>query len=999
MPVCESALGYPQQSDLSVFAEGEGLPWSSGLPVAVLAGSGKAARGLKRREAMVFTAVIDLEKISKRLGLPEAGVVAVIELLDQGNTVPFITRYRRDQTGGLDELQVRAVAAAIARARQLADRKQTILRTIEGQGRLTPELQQQIETVENPKVLEDIYLPFKPRRLSLAEQAKQRRLEPLAKEILAGDSQAATPEIRAADFVDADVGVATVADALLGVGHIIADWFSERPDLRQRLRKLLFAEGRLRSQRIETPGKPQSKAAKHFRDYFEFDEQVQKVPPHRVLAINRGERAKVLRVRIEGPVETIQSIADELLVPADHPHAELLRACCRDALTRLILPSLEREVRREMTDASEEHAIAVFARNLRNLLLQPPVNGRIVLAIDPGFKSGCKAVVLDACGKPLAHEILHIIGKADQRAAAAARIVELVREHGCNVIAVGNGTAGREVESLLAELVAGELQEQKVAYVFVNEAGASVYSTSQYAREELPEFEAAFRGAVSIGRRLLDPLSELVKIEPANIGVGLYQHDVKARHLHASLDEVVEGCVNFVGVDVNTASPALLRYVAGLNQAVARGIVDWRSAKGAFTSREQFREVPGFGDAAYVQAVGFLKIADGVNPLDATWIHPESYPVAERLLEKIGHAASDLGDREKQKDIATAINAIDRVAVADELGVGRLLLADIVEQFKRPGRDPREDLPEPLFKQGVLKFEDLEVGMELRGSVLNVVDFGAFIDIGLHDSGLVHISQLSSGFIRDPHAAVVVGQAVRVWVMELDKTRRRVALTMINPKAKRRPADQGPVRPRNGRKGSDQPAKPMQQKADGSPRPAGDRRERRRPRGGERRREQPRGPRVYSSSRGREPAKPISDEMKTGREPLRTFGDLKQFFDAHNESGDVPTGKSRKRGNKPKPSKPVDAEPSLDQVDPGSDQAAAAAEAGHETLAGHSGESPKDPSVATLKAEPATETVSEVAPASSVLGTGEPDGPPVAPASEPSASSPEAAASEKPETD
>ncbi len=429
MPVREFVGGYPLQSVLSLFAPADSLLRRPRLPSFGPTGPGRIARGLKRREAMVFTAVIDLEKLSNRLGLPEAGVVATIELLDQGNTVPFITRYRRDQTGGLDELQIRAVAGAIARARQLADRKQTILRTIEGQGRLTPELQQQIETAENPKLLEDLYLPFKPRRLSLAEQAKQRRLEPLAKEIVAGDPQAAVLETRAADFVDADVGVATNADALLGVGHIIADWFSERADLRQRLRKLLFAEGRLRSQRIETPGKPQSKAAKHFRDYFDFNEQIQKVPPHRVLAMNRGERAKVLRVRVEGPTETIQAVADELLLPAEHPHIDFLRECCRDALARLILPSLEREVRREMTDTSEEHATAVFARNLRNLLLQPPVTGRVVLAIDPGFKSGCKAVVLDACGKPLAQEILHRQGGAagssrhpDRRAGAGARL-------------------------------------------------------------------------------------------------------------------------------------------------------------------------------------------------------------------------------------------------------------------------------------------------------------------------------------------------------------------------------------------------------------------------------------------------------------------------------------------------------------------------------------------------------------------------------------------------
>lgn len=840
---------------------------------------------------MNSTTVIDLEKMSQRLGLPEAGVVATVHLLDEGNTVPFITRYRRDQTGGFDELQIRNVAQAIAQARQLADRKQTILRTIEGQGKLTSELQQQIESVENPKFLEDLYLPFKPRRLSLAEQAKQRRLEPLAKEILAADSQAASIETRAADFVDEEIGVATVADALLGVGHIIADLFSERADLRQRLRDLLFKKGHLRSQRIETPGQPLSKKAKHYRDYFEFNEHIQKVPPHRVLAINRGERAKILRVKIEGPVEKIQAIADELLIPAGHKHADFLRNCCRDALARLILPSLEREVRREMTEASEEHAIEVFARNLRNLLLQPPVAGKTVLAIDPGFKSGCKAVVIDACGAPKAHDILHIIGKPEQRAAAAARIIELVREHQCDIIAVGNGTAGREVETLLAELVVGDLQENNVAYVIVNEAGASVYSTSQYAREELPEFEAAYRGAVSIGRRLLDPLSELVKIEPANIGVGLYQHDVKARHLNASLDAVVEGCVNYVGVDVNTASPALLRYVAGLNQAVARGILDWRAAKGPFTSRDQFREVPGFGDAAFVQAVGFLKISDGSNPFDATRIHPESYEVAKKLLDKIGRTPADLSDRERQQEIAADIGKLNLPDLAAELDVGKLLLADIAEQCVRPGRDPREDLPEPLFKKGVMKFEDLEVGMELRGSVLNVVDFGAFIDIGLHDSGLVHVSQLSSGFIRDPHAAVVVGQAVRVWVTEIDKNRRRVSLTMIKPGSKPVRQDRGEKRGKTfHKKGQDSAAaKKVVGRAEGGGK------SRRGARRGER---PPRGPRTYNSRPERGPRKPLSEEMKSGEAPLRTFGDLKQFFDMNQPSSQKPARQKKRRQNK-----------------------------------------------------------------------------------------------------
>jgi uncharacterized protein len=487
--------------------------------------------------------------------------------------------------------------------------------------------------------------------------------------------------------------------------------------------------------------------------------------------------------------------------------------------------------------------------------------------------------------------VLHIIGQPEKRAAAARRIVELVNAHACTVIAIGNGTAGRDTETLVAELVAGELRALDVAYVIVNEAGASVYSTSIYGREELPQHEAAVRGAISIGRRLQDPLSELVKIEPANIGVGLYQHDVKARHLHASLDQVVASCVNYVGVDANTASPALLRYVSGLNQATARNIHEWRTKNGAFTSRQQFLEVPGFGEAAFVQAVGFLKIAAAANPLDATWIHPESYAVAERVLERIGGSPADLANRQQAEAIAERAAALDFVALADELGVGRLLLADIVEQLKRPGRDPRDDLPKPFFKKGVLKLEDLEVGMELLGSVLNVVDFGAFVDIGLHDSGLVHISQLSSRYVRDPHDVVSVGQIVPVWVLELDKARRRVALTMISPadrerqrQAKERkegrksregqaagdaaPRPQRPA-PTGGGAGGERPPRPTGGRAPQRPRPP---------------REQ--GPRTYVASGPSGPPKPLTKAMKTGKEPLRTFGDLKQFFES--KSADEP---------------------------------------------------------------------------------------------------------------
>ncbi|MFM7076223.1 MAG: Tex-like N-terminal domain-containing protein [Planctomycetaceae bacterium] len=889
--------------------------------------------------------LIDLGAIARRLDLPPEGVDAVVRLLDEGNTVPFITRYRRDQTGGLDEVDIRRIADAVGRARQIADRKQTILRTIKGQGRLSEDLEKRIEAAESTKQLEDLYLPFKPRKFSLAEIARQRRLEPLAREILAAEPAAADLGTRAADFIDADAQVATVADALLGVGHIIADVFAERADVREALRTILWKKGHLTSQRVEPEGKPLTKDAKHYRDYFHYTELLQRIPPHRALAINRGERARLLKVKVDGPVEELQAAAEAILVDPAHPHAEFLRGCTRDSITRLVLPGLEREIRREITEYCESHAVAVFARNLRNLLLQPPVTGRRVLAIDPGFKSGCKAVVVDECGVPLEHAVLHIIGQKEKREAAGRKIAELVEKHAVNVIAVGNGTAGRDTESLVVELLTGPLQAADIAYCVVNEAGASVYSTSAYARDELPGYEAAVRGAVSIGRRLQDPLSELVKIDPANIGVGLYQHDVKARHLNASLDAVVESCVNYVGVDVNTASPALLRYVSGLNQATAKGFQEWRAKNGAFTSRAQFLEVPGFGESAYVQAAGFLKITGGSNPLDATWIHPESYEVASRVLERLGGTPEDLANRQQAGALAGKAGALDLPRLAEELGVGRLLLADIVDQLARPGRDPREDLPQPFFKKGVLKLEDLAVGMELHGAVLNVVDFGAFVYIGLHDSGMVHISQLSRKYVGDPHDVVSVGQVVKVWVMEIDKKRRRVALTMIPPGT---PDPRAAAKERRARRDErDQASAPAGDRPPRPPRPAGQ--EGRPPRAGapaaargpdggraaegrggrpaaagqpparhdrqdrgpggppRGRRDRPAGPppgRVYESKRqDRGPVK-ITEAQREGKAPIHTFGALKALFDAIHgppPEAEAPAGKSKgPKGPKPR---------------------------------------------------------------------------------------------------
>ena len=794
----------------------------------------------------------------------------------------------------------------------MAERKQTILRSIDGQGKLTAELAAAIEGANSTKRLEDLYLPFKPKKQSLATVARERKLEPLAQEILSGAVSAADLDRRAEDFVDPEHQVATAADALLGVGHILAEDFSEQAELRQRLRRIVKRTGKLISVKTEIA----EQQGKEFRDYFEYQEQLGKIPPHRVLAINRGEKAKMLRVRIDADSDELQRTADELLVPAEHPHAEFLRGCARDALARLVLPSLEREIRRELTENAETHAVGVFAKNLRNLLLQPPVRGRRVLAVDPGFKSGCKLAVLDEFGNLLDHAVVHLIGKAEKKAEARAKLVELIKTHNVSAAALGNGTACRETEEVFAELVANELKDDGVAYVIVNEAGASVYSTSPIGREEFPDYDATLRGAISIGRRMQDPLSELVKIDPANIGVGLYQHDVKAKHLRTSLDAVVESCVNYVGVDLNTASPALLRYVSGLNQLTARRVYDHRAANGPFKCREQLKEVSGFGEATFVQAAGFLKISDGDNPLDGTWIHPESYEVARRVLDKLGCSPAELTKKEAMAELAQKATALKLDELAAELDVGPLLLKDIVAQLTRPGRDPREDLPAPIFKRGILKLEDLVPGMELYGAVLNVVDFGAFVDIGLHDSGLVHVSQIANHFVRDPHEVVAVGDIVKVWVLEIDKSRRRVSLTMIAPGTRRgegaggrhsakhgQPAEgAGEGRPRRPRRpprpaAASTPDAATVAAGEGAPTPALDARspsvaapQQRRPF------QRPGGPRKpHGAPQTRpqyqpkpKPLVPLTDAMKKGKEPLRTFGDLKQFFEIKPQDDEPP---------------------------------------------------------------------------------------------------------------
>jgi len=960
---------------------------------------------------MADSAAINLQHVARSVGLPLKHVQATVELLDEGNTVPFITRYRKDQTGGLDEEQIRRIQARITQLRLLGERKQTILRSIESQGKLTESLAAEIEAATTTRRLEDLYLPYKPKKQTLATQARARGLENLALEILAGDPACADLDARAADFISEDRKVFTAADALLGAGHILAELLAERADLRQKLREILQRTGKLVSKRIADPaaaemakpsadqpaavepatsepgavsepapspepqadatervppeseggsvgdGGPRSVVAeegvelvtpsaetspidpvvaetaapsaqeqptdsrepatervppesaskpparprpldrkakaqlkkqqarerqlKALADYFDYEEALSKIPPHRILAINRGERSKVLRVRIEADMEAIHQAVEETLVPPEHPHADFLRGCARDALARLVLPSLERDLRRELTERAETHAVEVFARNLRQLLLQPPVHGRRVLAVDPGYRSGCKLVALDQFGNVLDHAVIYLVGKSARRPKAARIVAELVDRYQLKVVALGNGTACRETESFFAELVEGELADRELAYVVVNEAGASVYSTSRLGREEFPHYDATLRGAISIGRRLQDPLSELVKIDPASIGVGLYQHDVRAKHLRDSLDEVVESCVNFVGVNVNTASPALLRYVSGMNQLTARRVYEHRMQHGPFRNRAQLRDVPGLGEATFVQAAGFLKIVGGDQPLDATWIHPESYPAAQSVLAKLNFAADDLADKGKLASLADGLAALDLEAVAAELGVGTMLLTDILADLARPGRDPREDLPAPVFKRGVLKIENLTPGMELAGTVLNVVDFGAFVDIGLHDSGLVHVSQLAARFVRDPHDVVAVGDVVRVWVLEVNKERRRVSLTMIPPGTKK---PERPPRPKGGKPQSSAPAR------DGAKPPAGGRKPR--PKGpphGKGKPPERHGP--YQVRSKPKPVVPLTEKMKAGVEPMRTFGDLAQFFQlrkADSASNDPP---------------------------------------------------------------------------------------------------------------
>ena len=719
---------------------------------------------------------IDFSAIARSLNISVEQVQNVAALLDEGNTVPFITRYRKERTGNLDEIAIRSVQNEVHAARQLAERARTILRVIETQGKLTPQLRTAIREATSLKSLEDLYLPFRPKRRSRATTARERGLEPLAERLWINDETLKDLEPAAAEFVDEDKELPDNAAVLQGVLDILAERISEIAELRQQARMVARHTGQL----VVKATKTGKEAGEEFHNYFDYAEKLTKIPPHRTLALNRGEKLNMLRIRFEWDGEWALREGEKMLNLQARQHRNFWNRALSDALSRLMLPSLERELRRELTEQAERHAVGVFATNLRSLLLQPPLQGERILAIDPGFRTGCKVALLDRTGDCMVHDVIYATGSEEKRAAAGKKVAQILKEHNCNIIAIGNGTACRETEEIVAEMIREEMP--KARYVIVNEAGASVYSASPLAGEEFPNLDATVRGTISIGRRLQDPLSELVKIDPQHIGVGMYQHDVNNKALKESLEEVVESCVNYVGVNLNTASASLLRHVSGLNQLIARRIVEWRQQHGQFQNRQQLLEVSGVGESTFTQAAGFLKIEGGDEPFDQTWIHPESYQTTYKLFTHLNLTPELISQSPPNSNrIKQQVSTLDLNQLAKELNVGNHTLNDILDAIAKPGRDPRGELSGPIFRQDVLKLDDLHEGMQLTGTVLNVVDFGLFVDIGLKESGLVHISKMADKFIRNPHEVASVGDIVTTWVLNVDRERKRVSLTMVNP--------------------------------------------------------------------------------------------------------------------------------------------------------------------------------------------------------------------------
>ncbi len=754
------------------------------------------------------------KRLSTELGIQPGQIERTIALLDEGNTIPFIARYRKEVTGSLDEVQIQSIADRTLSLRTLHERKLDVRRLIDGQGKLTPELSAAIEAATTLQGVEDLYLPYRPKRKTRASVAREKDLTPLAELILqqpetGGKSVEVLLEEYAKPFLNSEKGVETSLEAYAGASDIVAEVIAEDASVRGSVRETFFKSSTVGA-KVADPEKIAEKDPNGvYQLYYEFNEDITRLVPHRILALKRAEREDVLRVSIALSYEQVQhQITQHYPVKSSSPLASLLQDAMTDGYKRLLAPAMEREVRLELTRKAEEHAIAIFATNLRNLLLQPPLRGKKILGIDPGYRTGCKLTVIDETGKFLTSDTMYLFQEEKSR----QTVRQLLTQHKITIIAIGNGTASRETELFIAnllrdmeaELSTGQLTE-KIGYTIVNEAGASVYSASEIAREEFPTLDATQRGTISIARRLQDPLAELVKIDPKAVGVGLYQHDVDQKELAAMLERVVISCVNFAGVDVNSASSALLKHVSGINTRVANAIVKYREANGPFKSRQELLKVSGFGPATFVQAAGFLKIANGVEPLDNTFIHPESYKAARAILQLLP------GDAKKDRPVARIAqlrqqfkmqntlgmlqntlgrstrnrnntkNDNEEMALTDlakNVGVGLPTLNDILENLEKPGLDPRDALPAPILRHDVLKMEDLQTGMILQGTVRNVVDFGAFVDIGVKQDGLVHVSEMADRFVKDPLSIVAVGQVVQVRVLNVDVQRGRIQLSM-----------------------------------------------------------------------------------------------------------------------------------------------------------------------------------------------------------------------------
>ncbi len=704
-----------------------------------------------------------IEQLARELNRPAEHIENVVRLLDEGNTIPFIARYRKELHGSMDDTALRTLEERLAYLRNLTERKESVKASIAEQEKLTDELAAAIDAAQTLAEVEDLYRPYKPKRRTRATVAKEKGLEPLAALLFAQERDCPRPEEAAADYLSAEKGVETVADALQGANDIVAEWISDDAAIRRSLRELLEKRGTLRSLAA-------TEEDSVYRLYYDFEQPLSRLQGHQILAVNRGEKEKMLSATVLLDRELALPLLRRAVVKPGSAAMEFVKAAAEDAYDRLIYPSLEREMRAALTDKASEGAIKIFALNLKPLLMQPPVKGHVTMGLDPGYAHGCKVAVIDATGKVLDTTVVYPTYGERQKNEAITKLAQLVKKHGVEHIAIGNGTASRETEQMTVELihrVGGGL-----SYMIVSEAGASVYSASKLAAEEFPQFDVNLRSAVSIARRLQDPLAELVNIDPKAIGVGQYQHDMPQKELDASLNAVVEDCVNAVGVDLNTASPSLLTRVAGLNGTIAKNIVAFREENGVFTTRRQLLKVAKLGPKAFEQCAGFLRVPESKNVLDNTGVHPESYDAAKGLLELLGATPKDA------RDLPARLNAYGAEKAAEALGVGVPTLRDIAKELSKPGRDPRDELPAPILRTDVLDIKDLKPGMVLTGTVRNVIDFGVFVDIGVHQDGLVHISQVCNKFIKHPSEAVAVGDVVKVVVLDVDEKKHRISLSM-----------------------------------------------------------------------------------------------------------------------------------------------------------------------------------------------------------------------------